>query len=387
MRAPRSRMLVVLLSCIALIVVSGCGSNDRGAATSGDPTAAGEHGAPKNKDVVVFTPSTSNNYVAAWTSEAKKELEAAGYKPRFFENNFDQTEEDQQVQQFLASGDKPAGIIWWPSDNPAGIASVRRLSKVAPVVQTNNAVLPEAEDYVTAFGGVNDYADGVATGKLALKMRDTWKAAGAKLKSAQGNALIVTYVQGYQAGIDRVKGIEDATKDAPFNVVGKVITGFTTEESYKDVSQALPKLKSKGIDFVIAVSEFPALGAIQALKEAGYNVGKDVGVVTGNCQTNFKLLENGQEYGTILQSPNIEGATAAKVLVKVLDNGGKTQGKDSEFTLPADAEHVPELPATPAYRNYMPLPPIEVGKRPSENQQMIANTKLWGQTADELCAK
>jgi hypothetical protein len=112
-----------------------------------------------------------------------------------------------------------------------------------------------------------------------------------------------------------------------------------------------------------------------------------VGVVTGNCQTNFKLLYSGAEYGTILQSPTIEGTTAANVLVKILANGGKTQGLDSTFTLPADPSTVPELPETPAYRNYMPLPPIEAGKSASENKDIVANAKLWGQTADELCAK
>jgi ABC-type sugar transport system substrate-binding protein len=392
MRANRSRVAVAMLGCSGVLGLAACGSssnssNNSSGSSGSSAGAAASTGAPKNKNVVVFTPATSNNYVALWTSAAKDVLQKAGYTPKFLENNFDQSEEDQQVQQVIASGEKPAGIIWWPSDNPAGIASVRRLSKIAPVVQTNNAVLPEATKYVKAFGGVNDYADGVATGKLALKMRDAFKAKGMKMHSPNGNALIVTYVQGYQAGIDRVKGIEDATKSAPFNVVGKVITGFTTEESYKEVSSALPKLKSKGIDFVLAVSEFPAVGAIQALKESGLTPGKDVGVVTGNCQTNFNLINSGVEYGTILQSPIIEGATAAKVLVKILANGGKTQGIDSTYTLPADPSSEPELPATPAYRNYMPLPPIEAGKSPAENKQIVADSKLWGKTAEELCAK
>jgi ABC-type sugar transport system substrate-binding protein len=386
MRANRARGVVVVLGCTAMLGLAACGSSGN-SNNSSAATGASSTDAPRNKNVVVFTPATSNNYVALWTSAAKGVLEKAGYTPKFLENNFDQTAEDQQVQQVIASGDKPAGIIWWPSDNPAGIASVRRLSKIAPVVQTNNAVLPAAVKYVKAFGGVNDYADGVATGKLALKMRAAFKAKGMKMHSSQGNALIVTYVQGYQAGIDRVKGIEDATKAEPFNVVGKVITGFTSEQSYKDVSQALPKLKAKGIDFVLAVSEFPAVGAIQAVKEAGLKPGKDVGVVTGNCQTNFNLLNSGAEYGTILQSPTIEGTTAANVLVKILANGGKTQGVNSTFTLPADPDKVPDLPATPAYRNYMPLPPIEAGKTLSENKGIVANSKLWGQTADELCAK
>ncbi|MDO8212594.1 sugar ABC transporter substrate-binding protein [Conexibacter sp. CPCC 206217] len=382
-------------ACVAVLALAACGSSsdDDGSSTGAASGAGADSGStsgssdPSNKSIVVFTPATSNNYVAMWTAAAKDTLERAGYEPRFYENNFDQSEEDQQVQQVIASGDRPAGFIWWPSDNPAGIASVRRLSQIAPVVQTNNKVLPEAQRYVKAFGGVNDYADGVATGRLALRMRDAFRAAGLRFHSPEGNALIVTYVPGYQAGIDRVRGIEDATRDDPFNVVGTVVTRFTSEESYRDVSQALPGLKDRGIDFVIAVSEFPAIGAIKALRESGLTPGRDVGVVTGNCQTNFDLINSGAEYGTILQSPSIEGQTAAQVLAKVLENGGRTTGTDTEYTLPADPDTVPELPAELAYYNYMPLPAIEAGKSPAENKRIVAESRLWGQTADELCAR
>jgi len=37
-----------------------------------------------------------------------------GYGIKFIENNFNQTEEDNQVRQQLASGETAAGYIWWP---------------------------------------------------------------------------------------------------------------------------------------------------------------------------------------------------------------------------------------------------------------------------------
>lgn len=358
------------------------------AAETKEATGSSAPAASGSKEVIAFTPTTENNYVAMWTTAVKEGLESKGYTVKFYQNNFEQSEEDQQVAQVLASGAKPAAFIWWPSDNEAGIADVRRLSAVAPIVQTNNKVLPQAEKYVTAFGGVHDYADGVATGELALKMREAFEARGVKPHSPGGNAIIVTYGGGYQAGIDRVEGILAATKKAPFKIIEKVETGFTTEEAYKSVAAVLPKLRSKGIDYVLAVSEFPALGAIQALKEDGYKPGVNVGVVTGNCQTNFNHLVSGEEFGTILQSPTLEGKTVVWVLTKLLTDGGKTKGPKTEYTLPASTEAEPELPEVPAYANYFPLPLMEGGKGSrAANQKMVEESKLWGQTAEELCAK
>jgi ribose transport system substrate-binding protein len=379
-------LVAVLVAALSLAACGGGGSSssDSGGSSSG---SSGSSGGAVNKSVIAFTPTTENNYVALWTKAVKEILGKEGWSVKFYQNNFEQSEEDQQVQQVLATGEEPGAFVYWPSDNEAGIASARRLAAVAPVIQTNNAVLPEAEEYIAAFAGVHDYADGVATGELALKMREAFEKKGMKMHGEGGNALIVTYGGGYQAGIDRVKGIEEATKSAPFNVIETVETGFTTEEAYESVAQVLPKLKSQGIDFVLAVSEFPALGAIEALKEAGYKPGEDVGVVTGNCQTNFDHLISGEEFGTILQSPILEGKLVGHTLINYLENGGNTEGPESELTLPASTGSEPEFPETPAYRNYFPLPLLEGGGSPKENEEMIASTKLWGQSPEELCAK
>jgi ABC-type sugar transport system substrate-binding protein len=387
--------LVIALGVLAAASLAAFGGNSNRNSRVGASNPAGStvtraafvRTMSKSKSVIVFTPATSNNYVAMWTVAARNTLTKAGYQPTFIQNNFDQSQEDSQVQQVLASGKKPAAFIWWPSDNAAGIADVSRLSRIAPVVQTNNKVLPAAEKYVTAFGGVNDYEDGLATGDLALKMRAAFKARGLKLHSPGGNALMVTYGGGYQAGIDRVNGILAATKSAPFHILATVSAGFTVQAAYQAVSEVLPRILPKGIDFVLAVSEFPADGAIQALEQAGLKPGKNVGVITGNCQTNFNLLDSGAEYGTILQSPTIEGETAAGVLLRVLADGGKTQGLNTTETLPATLNTVPSLPRVPAYRTFMPLPLMPAGGTPAQNEKSIASIRLWGQTAAELCAK
>ena len=81
----------------------------------------------------MFTMTSSNVYGANQINGAKAEAEKLGYKLKVYENTFSQPEQDQQVQQYIASGAKPAAIIWWPwvarrgpeQRPPAGAARAR----------------------------------------------------------------------------------------------------------------------------------------------------------------------------------------------------------------------------------------------------------------------
>lgn len=386
MHRKLSRGLTLGLSAIAMLGVAACGNDDEGA----DGTGASGSGGTKvaeGGEVVAFMPSTTNNYIAEMVRSSRKAFEAAGYELTLYENNFDQSEEDQQVQQVLATGETPAGFVWFPADNKAGIASARRLAGTgAPVVQTNQAVLPEAKEFITAYAGENDYANGVTAGESAMKMRDEWKQEGKPLNDPKGNIAIITYPGNYQAGVDRIKGFMDATKDAPFNVIKTIPASFTSEDSYKAVKPVWPTINDE-VDFIFAVSEFPAIGAMQAAEESGRELGEDLGVVSGNCQTNFDLFIDGDTYATAIQSPSIEGRTFAAVLMKLMQNGGKTQGPDTEQSLPADPDAEPPVSDTPAYYTYMPNPPMIGGGTPAENRKVLDETRLWGGTPQELCAK
>src|SRR5579872_3754366 len=88
--------------------------------------------------IVAFIISSTNPYIGQWRKGAEAKAKELGYDIKIIENNFNQTEEDSQVQQELASGEKAAGYIWWPMQNAAGINSLRALSKTgAPVILTN----------------------------------------------------------------------------------------------------------------------------------------------------------------------------------------------------------------------------------------------------------
>lgn len=62
--------------------------------------------------IVAFIISSTNPYIGQWRKGAEAKAKELGYNIKIIENNFNQTEEDSQVQQELASGEKAAGYIW-----------------------------------------------------------------------------------------------------------------------------------------------------------------------------------------------------------------------------------------------------------------------------------
>src|ERR1700754_1388937 len=82
----------------------------------------------QGKEIVVLMPSRSNAYLAQWIRGAEQSAKEDNYKLTVVENNFDQTEQDAQTQQRIASPNQPVAYVWWPADNRAGLATLRRLS-------------------------------------------------------------------------------------------------------------------------------------------------------------------------------------------------------------------------------------------------------------------
>ena len=335
------------------------------------------------KTISVFMPSTSNNYLAEWRRGLEATAKELNYQVTVVENNFDQSEQDLQIQQALASG-TPADIyVMWPADSKAGVASLRALSQTGvPTVVANQPPPEEAVPFMTMYAGVNDYLNGQVGGQMELGARDAAAAAGMKLHSPEGNLVEIKFTPGYQASVARHDGFIDATKDKPFNLIASEFSGFDAEAGYNTMSQLIAANKAKGIDFVYAHNDALALGANKALNEAGLIPGKDVMVVGSTCHGDLTALENGQQYGSGLQAARLEGNVVALAVGRYFNNGGTVlDGEDSP-------EPSPEFPATstaPYKYNYIPNPGVIFSSDKAANVALLDNTVLWGDNMRNLC--
>jgi ABC-type sugar transport system substrate-binding protein len=332
------------------------------------PFAAGHARADSKGLMVVFMPPGTDNYLAQWQKGARAKAKELGYDIKIIESSRDQAEQDSQVQQEIASGEKVAGYIWWPYVNAAGTGSLRALSKTGvPVVFTNQYPIAGTEKFWTAYAGVNDFLNAETAAKALLK-------ACAESKTVKcDKGLIITFPAGYSAGSDRVKAFKKATPN--LTVIQEHDAGFMAQEGYKTAAQIIPAHKSE-ITWVYTENDSLAEGVIQALKENGLHPGKDVLVVGGTCHGDTTNLLSGEIIGTGIQAAFLEGWSSVQSTYKALKTG---KVLDGETYLPADADKTPSDDGDAHRFNFIPNPWV------GNTQADLDNFKLWGYSFKELC--
>lgn len=342
---------------------------------SGSASAAAKPNG-KGKTIVVFMPNDSlGPYITGDSDGISKTLQGFHYKVDVITNQFSQSQEDQQVQEYIGTGAKPAAFIYWPSDDASGINDARLLSRVAPVIQFNQGVLPAEAPYVKFFVGDLDATNGKDLASSLEAARTALTKSGATLHSTGGNLLVFDGPVGYQGSIDRWNAFTAATTSAPFSVVGTT-NNTTAADGYTTGLSIIPTAKSQGIDFVYAYDGDIATGAVKALIQDGYTPGTNVYVVDGNCTSSLTPYTTGQIYGTTLQSGVIEGISTAELTARYLVSKKVKSGTE---LLPGTRTLPTSFPAEPSKINGIPTP-VEIGA------SAIESARLWGYSAAELCA-
>lgn len=359
---------VIALSLGVTACSSGGGSASSGAAGTGSLDGKGAL-------VVVFMPSTSNVYLNADAKALKEEAAKLNYKVKVIENNFDQNEEDQQVQQFLATGQKAAAYLYWPATDEAGINSSRLLSQKAPVIQFNQGVLDKAKPYIKAYAGVSDLGIGSTAGKMALQALGEDQKSGRTFHGPGGkpNIIDITFPTGYQAGTDRQSSFDKVIGDKFNTLASEPAPTVDAQGGFSAASQVIPKFKDSGIDYVYAHSNNVAVGVIKALQQSGLTPGKDVTVIAGDFSGDKQPLRDGLIYSAVVQSPAIEGQLAMDTVAKYLAAG---KVKNGSFDVPPDATKPKLTTDAPYSTTIMPNPPIQ-----AKNYNSF---KIWGLAIDEL---
>jgi ABC-type sugar transport system substrate-binding protein len=333
----------------------------------------------QNKDLVMFVMTSTNVYGANQITGAKREAKRLGYNLKVFEHMFSQPEQDKQVQQYIASGAKPAAVIYWPWIAAAGINSARLLSRVAPVIQLTQEPFPKAWPYVKAYAGANQVLIGQVAGQMMLKARDAATKAGAKFHSPNGNLLVFQHPQGEFTGTARWQGFTQVVKKTGkmFKVLHTEYGANDPDTGYKLGSQVIPKYKNAGIDFVYVSNQQAANGVIRAFKENGLTPGKDLWIVSSDCSGTLTAVRDGESFGTGLQPAVIEGTVAVRTAIQYINTEKVLPGK---YQYPS-GKSVPKFNPNkaPSKYNYMPHAPA-IGKAG------VNNTRLWGYTADQICA-
>ncbi|MFF2079823.1 ABC transporter substrate-binding protein [Kitasatospora sp. NPDC058162] len=256
------RVASVLAAGAMVAVLTACGSGGGGG--SADKGAG-------HKLVVGFSQvGAESGWRTANTKSIQEAAKKAGIELKFSDAQQKQENQIKAIRSFIQ---QKVDVIAFSPVVESGWDTVLKEAKDAhiPVILTDRAVDSKDESLYVSFLGSDFVEEGKKAGDWLVK-----EYAGS---SGDVNIVQLEGTTGSAPANDRKSGFADATKGDPkFKVVASQ-TGDFTRAKGKEVMQAFLKSQPK-IDVLYAHNDDMALGAIQAIEEAGKKPGADIKIVS-----------------------------------------------------------------------------------------------------------
>jgi ribose transport system substrate-binding protein len=288
-RLSRRRALLACLLATALpALVAGCGRKESG------------------KYVVGFSQMESDNpWRLAETKSLKDEAAKRGYELVVTDAQGQTAKQVSNVEDLIA---RRVNLILLAPREYEGLAPALQAAKEAkiPVILVDRAAAgTPGEDYVTLLA-----SNFVEQGKRAAE----WLA-----KKTNGQAKIVELsgTAGASVAKDRGDGFREGIKAYPGMQIVASQTGDFSRAAAQRVMQNIAQSLGKQITAVYAHNDEMALGAIEALKAAGLQPGKDVIIVSVDGErAALEAIDRGELGATVESNPRF-GPLAFETIEKV----------------------------------------------------------------------
>jgi ABC-type sugar transport system substrate-binding protein len=241
---------------------------------------------------------SESGWRAAETTLTKTQAEERGYQLQFSDAQQKQENQIAAIRSFIAQG---VDAILLAPVVATGWDSVLEEAKEAeiPVVLLDRQVDSADDLYLTAVGS-NLVHEGEVAGKwLAEAVGDK----ECRIVELQGTT-------GSSPAIDRKAGFEAGIKDHPNLSIVRSQTGDFTRAQGKEVMESFLQAENGGKDIcaLYAHNDDMAVGAIQAIKEAGLKPGTDILVVSIDAVPDiFQAMAAGEANATVELTPNMAG--------------------------------------------------------------------------------
>ncbi|MES3039102.1 MAG: ABC transporter substrate-binding protein [Bdellovibrionota bacterium] len=287
-----TQSIAKLLSSVFLIIglLTGCTKKDDTAAPSAADNQPAASGPVK---VVGFSQiGAESAWRSAETKSIQEEAKKRGIDLRFSDAQQKQENQIKALRAFIAQ--KVDAIILAPVVE-TGWEPVLREAKAAkiPVVLVDRGI-KTTDDTLYATLIASDF---VEEGRKAARWLATKTGGKANIVELQGTP-------GAAPAIDRKAGFAEVLKDHPGMKVIKSQTGEFTRAKGKEVMEAFLKSEGKNIQAVYAHNDDMALGAIQAIEEAGMQPGKDILLISiDGVKPAFEAMVAGKLNATVECNP------------------------------------------------------------------------------------
>ncbi|MFE3113712.1 ABC transporter substrate-binding protein [Kitasatospora indigofera] len=257
------RAAAALAAGAMAVVLSAC--------SSGGAANDGAAGGGSDKITIGFSQvGAESGWRTANTKSVQDAAKKAGVTLKFSDAQQKQENQIKAIRSFIQ---QKVDIIAFSPVVESGWDTVLKEAKAAkiPVILTDRAVDSQDESLYVSFLG----SDFVEEGKRAAD----WLVKEYKGKSDPVNIVQLEGTTGSAPANDRKSGFADVIKGDPKFKVLASQTGDFTRAKGKEVMQAFLKSQPK-IDVLYAHNDDMALGAIQAIEEAGKQPGKDIKIIS-----------------------------------------------------------------------------------------------------------
>lgn len=209
---------------------------------------------------------------SAWrtanTESMKAEAVKRGIDLKFADGRGEQENQIRAVRSFITQG---VDVIVIAPLKETGWDPVLREAKRAkiPVILTDRTIKTDDESLFTCFIGSDFYEEGKMAADWLAKKTDG-KGAIVELQGAPGSAPANERRKAFAEGIAKYPGLKIIDSQS----------GDFQRSKGKEVMEALIKKHGKNFSIVYAHNDDMALGAAQAMEEAGLKPGKDIVIVS-----------------------------------------------------------------------------------------------------------
>jgi ABC-type sugar transport system substrate-binding protein len=230
------------------------------------------------------------------TASIKAAAKQAGVNLKFADAQQQQQNQVKAIRSFIA---QRVDVIAFSPVVETGWETVLREARNAkiPVILTDRAVKVSDPSLYASFIGSDFVEEGRRAGRWLLEYA----------KKNPGKPMNIVELQGTTGAApanDRKKGFAEAIAANPTMKIIRSQTGDFTRAKGKEVMEAFLKSEGKNINVLYAHNDDMAIGAIQAIEEAGLKPGKDIVIVSiDGVRGAFEAMMQGKLNATIECNP------------------------------------------------------------------------------------
>jgi galactofuranose transport system substrate-binding protein len=205
------------------------------------------------------------------TESIKSSAKDAGIELKFSDAQQKQENQIKAIRAYIA---QKVDVIAFSPVVESGWGTVLREAKAAniPVILSDRAVDEKDTSLWVSFMGSDFVEEGRRAGRWLVE-KDKGVTGDVNIVELQGTV-------GSAPAIDRKKGFEEIIKADPKYKIIRSQTGDFTRAKGKEVMEAFLKAEGKKINVLYAHNDDMAIGAIQAIEEAGLKPGKDIIIIS-----------------------------------------------------------------------------------------------------------